>query len=404
MRANALSRTEFIALMAMLFATIAFSIDAMLPALPQIAHELTPDAPNHVQMIVTSFVIGMGIATFFVGPLSDALGRRVVLLSGAALYIAASVLAWRAQTLEFLLAARVLQGIGASGPRVVAMAIVRDLYSGRQMARILSFIMMTFTLVPAVSPLIGAWIAAAAGWRAIFVAFIVFAVISALWLALRQPESLPVENRRPMRLSLMLAALVEMARHPTVSLALLAQALCYAMLFLMISLVQPVYDHVFDASDSFPYWFALVSLIAASASFLNAALVMRLGMRRLATAAFGVQVILSLSMTAISVSPLPQSVVFGLFIAWQASVFFQTGLTIGNLNAIAMEPMGHVAGMAASVIGSVSTLAGALLAVPIGLGFNGTVLPLTLGVGTVCAGAFGVMIVMRRAERRLGPV
>ncbi|SDI03192.1 MFS transporter [Lutimaribacter saemankumensis] len=404
MRANALSRTEFIALMAMLFATIAFSIDAMLPALPQIARELTPDAPNHVQMIVTSFVIGMGIATFFVGPLSDALGRRVVLLSGAALYIAASVLAWRAQTLEFLLAARVLQGIGASGPRVVAMAIVRDLYSGRQMARILSFIMMTFTLVPAVSPLIGAWIAAAAGWRAIFVAFIVFAVISALWLALRQPESLPVENRRPMRLSLMLAALVEMARHPTVSLALLAQALCYAMLFLMISLVQPVYDHVFDASDSFPYWFALVSLIAASASFLNAALVMRLGMRRLATAAFGVQVILSLSMTAISVSPLPQSVVFGLFIAWQASVFFQTGLTIGNLNAIAMEPMGHVAGMAASVIGSVSTLAGALLAVPIGLGFDGTVLPLTLGVGTVCAGAFGVMIVMRRAERRLGPV
>lgn len=404
MRANALSRTEFIALMAMLFATIAFSIDAMLPALPQIAQELTPDAPNHVQMIVTSFVIGMGIATFFVGPLSDALGRRVVLLSGAALYIAASVLAWRAQTLEFLLAARVLQGIGASGPRVVAMAIVRDLYSGRQMARILSFIMMTFTLVPAVSPLIGAWIAAAAGWRAIFVAFIVFAVISALWLALRQPESLPVENRRPMRLSLMLAALVEMARHPTVSLALLAQALCYAMLFLMISLVQPVYDHVFDASDSFPYWFALVSLIAASASFLNAALVMRLGMRRLATAAFGVQVILSLSMTAISVSPLPQSVVFGLFIAWQASVFFQTGLTIGNLNAIAMEPMGHVAGMAASVIGSVSTLAGALLAVPIGLGFDGTVLPLTLGVGTVCAGAFGVMIVMRRAERRLGPV
>lgn len=404
MRANALSRTEFIALMAMLFATIAFSIDAMLPALPQIAHELTPDAPNHVQMIVTSFVIGMGIATFFVGPLSDALGRRVVLLSGAALYIAASVLAWRAQTLEFLLAARVLQGIGASGPRVVAMAIVRDLYSGRQMARILSFIMMTFTLVPAVSPLIGAWIAAAAGWRAIFVAFIVFAVISALWLALRQPESLPVENRRPMRLSLMLAALVEMARHPTVSLALLAQALCYAMLFLMISLVQPVYDHVFDASDSFPYWFALVSLIAASASFLNAALVMRLGMRRLATAAFGVQVILSLSMTAISVSPLPQSVVFGLFIAWQASVFFQTGLTIGNLNAIAMEPMGHVAGMAASVIGSVSTLAGALLAVPIGLGFDGTVLPLTLGVGTVCAGAFGVMIVMRRAERRLGPI
>lgn len=403
MRANPLSRVEFIALMAMLFATIAFSIDAMLPALPQIATELTPDAPNHVQMIVTSFVIGMGIATFFMGPLSDALGRRVVLLSGTALYIAASVLAWRAQTLELLLAARVLQGIGASGPRVVAMAIVRDLYSGRQMARILSFIMMTFTLVPAVSPLIGAWIANAAGWRAIFLAFVVFAVISGLWLALRQPESLPRDQRRPMRLPLMLAALAEMLRHPTVSLALLAQALSYTMLFLMISLVQPVYDRVFDASDSFPYWFALVSLIAAGASFLNAALVMRLGMRRLATAAFGVQVILSVVMSVVSVLPVPQTLVFGMFIAWQASVFFQTGLTIGNLNAIAMEPMGHVAGMAASVIGSVSTLAGALLAVPIGLAFDGTILPLTIGVAAVCAGAFGLLIAMRRAESRLGP-
>lgn len=384
----------------MLFATIAFSIDAMLPGLPAIADELTPDAPNNVQMIVTSFVIGMGVATFFVGPLSDALGRRVVLLSGSALYVAASVVAWQSETFEMLLVARVVQGIGAAGPRVVAMAIVRDLYSGRQMARILSLVMMTFTLVPAMAPLIGAWIIALAGWRAIFVAFIVFAVIASLWLALRQPESLPPENRRPMRWTLMVAALSEMVRHPTVSLALLAQAMCYCMLFVMISMVQQVYDLVFSAGASFPYWFALVSLIAATASILNATLVMRLGMRRLATFAFGAQVVLSLAITALWMAAIPHSAMFAVFIAWQASVFFQTGLTIGNLNAIAMEPMGHVAGMAASVIGSVSTILGALMAVPIGLAFDGTILPLTIGVASVCAAAFALMLAMRRVELR----
>ncbi len=394
---------EFIALMAMLFATIAFSIDAMLPGLPQIAAELTPDAPNQVQLIVTSFVIGMGLATFFVGPLSDAVGRRPVLLAGSALYVLASILAWQAQSLELLLAARVLQGIGAAGPRVVAMAIVRDLYSGRHMARILSFIMMTFTLVPAIAPLFGAWIMGLAGWRAIFLAFVGFAVLTGLWLALRQPESLPPEQRRPMRAGPMLAALSEMLRHPTVSLALLAQAFCYSMLFSMISLVQPVYDRVFDAADSFPYWFALVSLIAASASFLNAKLVMRLGMRRLASFAFGAQVVLSLIVTALWLAQIPMGWMFGIFISWQASVFFQTGLTIGNLNALAMEPMGHVAGMAASVIGSVSTILGALMAVPIGLVFDGTPLPLSLGVAAVCLGAYLTLSVMRGAERRILP-
>ncbi|MCM2561175.1 multidrug effflux MFS transporter [Lutimaribacter sp. EGI FJ00015] len=400
MRSKPLSLVEFIALMAMLFATIAFSIDAMLPGLPQMAAELTPAAPNRIQMIVTSFVIGMGLATFFIGPLSDALGRRPVLLAGAGLYVLASLLAWQAQTLELLLAARVLQGIGASGPRVVAMAIVRDLYSGRQMARILSLIMMTFTLVPAIAPLFGAWIISLAGWRAIFLAFVCFSVLIATWLALRQPESLPVEKRRPLRFSLMVAALMEMLRHPTVSLALLAQAFCYTMLFSMISLVQPIYDKVFDAAESFPYWFALVSLIAASASFLNARLVIRLGMRRLASFAFGTQVVLSLVVTLLWLAAVPTDIMFGIFIGWQASVFFQTGLTIGNLNALAMEPMGHVAGMAASVIGSVSTILGALMAVPIGLVFDGTLLPLSLGIATACLGAYLALKAMVRVERR----
>ena len=184
-----LSQPEFIALIAMLFATIAFSIDAMLPALPQIAAELTPADPNRAQLILTSFVLGMGLGTFLAGPISDALGRKPVIVLGAGLYMVGALLAWAAPTLETVLAARLLQGLGAAGPRVVSLAMVRDLYSGRHMARIMSFAMMIFTLVPALAPLAGQGIIALTGWRGIFLAFLVFAVVATSWLSLRQPET-----------------------------------------------------------------------------------------------------------------------------------------------------------------------------------------------------------------------
>lgn len=401
MATHTLSRSEFIALLAMLSATVAFSIDAMLPALPDIGTELSPTEPNRAQLIILSFVIGLGAATFFVGPLSDAFGRKPVILSGAGLYIIGAALAWASQGLEWMLLARVIQGIGAAGPRIAAMAIVRDLYSGREMARIMSFTMMVFTLVPAAAPLIGSWIIALSGWRAIFLSFIVFAFIAALWLGLRQPESLPVENRRPLRLHLMRDALVEMLKHPVVRLALATQTMSYVVLFLTISLVQPVFDQSFGEAQSFPFWFAIVSLISALSSVLNATLVMRLGMRKLATVAYGAQVVLSLGLAAAWVVMPEQDIMFAIFIGWLAGVFFMTGLTIGNLNAIIMEPMGHVAGMAASVSGSVATILGALLAAPIGQTFNGTPLPLSLGVAGSCMAAFVLLLVMRRIEAHM---
>ena len=173
-----LSKPEFIALTAMLFSTIALSIDAMLPALPEIAAELTPASPNLAQLIVTSFVLGMGVGTLFTGPLADAVGRRRVIMGGAVLYIVGALLAWRAGSLELLLAARFVQGLGAAGPRIAAMAIIRDLFEGREMAQLVSLMMMVFALVPALAPAMGAGIIAVAGWRAIFLAFCVFSVIS----------------------------------------------------------------------------------------------------------------------------------------------------------------------------------------------------------------------------------
>ena len=390
------SQPEFVAMIATLFATIAFSIDAMLPALPQIAATLTPEAPNRAQLVVAAFVLGMGGGTLVMGPVSDALGRRPVILGSAALYVLGAVVAWRSQTLDALLLGRVLQGVGAAGPRVVAIAIVRDLYAGRTMARIMSLVMTVFIVFPAVAPLIGAGVIAVADWRAIFLLFVVFCVLSVGWLTLRQPETHPPEARRPVRAGLLAAAIGEMLSHRTVVTSIGAQTLAFAMLFAMISTVQPVFDQTYGRAGSFPIWFAAIAGVAASGSLLNAVIVERLGMRRIATTVLGLQAAVSLGVAGAlwsgALGPGPE---FALYVGWSASVFLLVGLTIGNLNALAMEPLGHIAGLAASVIGAVATIGAVLIAGPIGLAFDGTPRPVALGVGLCAAGAFGLMLTLK---------
>lgn len=395
-----MSRTEFIALIAMMFATIAFSIDAMLPALPEIGAQLSPDNVNRAQMILTAFVLGMGGGTFVTGPLSDAFGRKRVIAAGALVYIVAAFVAWSSTTLEVVLAARLVQGLGAAGPRVVAMAVVRDLYSGREMAKMVSIAMMIFTLFPAFAPLMGAGIIAFAGWRGIFLAFILFSVVSVIWMGLRLPETLPRENRRPFRAPLLAAALKEMATHPTVRLSILVQTLCLGMLFIMILMVQPVYDVIFDEAANFPIYFGVIALISGSASLLNAAIVVRVGMRRIVTWSLGVQIALAGVMLLLGEMALPLRSYFWIFVVWQTCVFFTAGTTMGNLNAIGMEPMGHIAGMAASIMGALSTVGAALLSAPVGLLFDGTLRPLAGGIFVLSIIGFALMLLMGRIEAR----
>lgn len=375
---------EFIALMAMLFATIAFSIDAMLPALPEIAAELTPGDPNRAQLILTSFVLGMGIGTFVTGPLSDSFGRRRMILAGSALYCLGSAMAWAGPTLEAVLIGRLVQGLGAAGPRIVAVAMVRDLYSGRQMARIMSFAMMIFTLVPAVAPLIGAWIIAFTGWRGIFAAFILFSALSMVWLMARQPETLAPAARSPLRLAPLMAAAREVMGQRVVQVSIAMQAMLFAALFGTLSQIQYLFDQTYGRAETFPYWFAGIALVSGSASLLNAQLVMRLGMRRLVRLALLAQLVLSGAVAVLTLGGLlPGGAGFALFLLWVCGVFFMTGFTLGNINAIAMEPLGRVAGMAASLISALATVAGVVLAVPLGLAFDGSIGPLALGVAAL---------------------
>lgn len=398
-----IGQTEFIALTAMLFATIAFSIDAMLPALPEIAAELTPADPNRAQLILTSFILGMGAGTFVAGPISDALGRKPVILAGAVLYILGAGLAAVGQTLELVLAARVLQGLGAAAPRVVSLAMVRDLYAGREMARIVSFAMMVFTLFPAVAPLIGSFIIAGFGWRGIFGAFVVFSVASVLWLALRQAETHPPSARRPLRAGPIREAAREVLSQRLILTATLVLTLGFGALFGTLSSTQQIFDQSFGRGESFPAWFALIAVVSGTGSLLNAAIVVRLGMRRVISATLAAQFALAAFFAFVTWAGLwPERAYFPAYLVWTTFVFFSAGLTFGNLNALAMEPVGHIAGMAASIVGSLATVAAVLVAAPIGLAFDGTPVPLALGVA-LCSGAGALLMrtIPREAHTRL---
>ena len=391
-----IGRVEFVALMAMLVALVAFSIDAMLPALPRIGQDLTPDAINRAQLVLAAFILGMGVGTFFTGPLSDSFGRKRVIFVGMGVYCLGALMAMIAPSLELIVTARILQGLGAAAARIVALAIIRDLYSGREMARLVSFVMMIFTLVPAVAPLAGTGIIALAGWRGIFGSFILFAALSSLWLAVRLDEPLPVANRRPFRAKALAAAFGEVLSFRTVRLAIAVQTLCMTTLFTSLVSIQQIFEDTFDRADTFPLWFCLIALLAGTGSFLNAAMVVRVGMRRLVSIALMVQIGISATALLLLAWGVPPGPAFVIYLIWQTSVFFQAALTLGNLNALAMEPLGHIAGMAASVIAGLATVGSVVLAVPIGLAFNGTPLPLFTGVlVSVAAGS----LLMRRLER-----
>lgn len=383
---------EFTAMLALLFATIAFSIDAMLPALPAIAAELSPDAVNNAQLVLSFFVLGMGVGTLFVGPISDAIGRKITIAWGFALYVVGSALAWYGAGLEFLLIARFLQGLGASAPRVAGMALVRDLYAGREMARIMSFVMMVFMVVPALAPLVGQAIIGSFGWRAIFLAYILFAFVSLSWVSFRQAETLAPLDRRPMTATNLWSGLTEVLSSAEVRVYILVMSLGFGQMFALLSSIQPIFDTTYGLADSFPLWFAGIAAFSALSSYVNSRFVMRVGMRKLAAIGYACATVLSLAALAvIGTGMVSGTASFAVFYVWAVSVFFIAGLTFGNLNALAMQKLGHIAGMATSVITAISTVAAAFIAGPVGLAYDGTAVPAIIGAVACSAISYWLM-------------
>lgn len=383
MTGKRLGMLEFTAMMAMLFATIAFSIDAMLPALPEIARELTPLAENRAQLILSAFVFGMGAGTLAAGPLSDSFGRKPVIALGFALYLGGAVLAYLAPTLEWVLVARLIQGLGVAGPRIVGLALVRDLYAGREMARVTSFVMTVFMIVPALAPSIGALIIHTAGWRAVFLAFLLFGALAMTWVGLRQAETLPDERRRPLSAASLWAAAREVLTSREVMTYAAVMTLGFGQMFALLSSAQQIFDVTYGRGAGFPLWFAAMAVLAGTAGPLNARLVGKVGMRPMVARAYAAQAVSTLAVIgALEMSG--DKVGFVVFFLWATSVFFMAGITFGNLNALALQRMGHIAGMTASIVSAISTMLAVAIAAPVGLAFDGSPLPVMAGV-LVCS-------------------
>ncbi|MTH63901.1 MFS transporter [Paracoccus sp. DK608] len=383
-------------MLAVIFAVIAFSIDSMLPALPEIAQVLTPENVNRAQLVLTAFVAGMGLGLFFAGPLSDAYGRKRVITLGFGIYALAAIAAVFAQSLEMLLVARFVQGLGAAGPRIVSLALVRDLYQGREMARITSFVMMIFILIPAVAPSIGAGVIHLVGWRGVFGSFVVLALIGSLWLNLRREETLPPERRRPMNLRSMVLGAREVLGDGQVRLIAVVMTLGFGQMFALLSSAQQLFADTYGKVESFPTWFAVMALLSGTGTVLNARYVLRLGMKRIVTSAYAMQVCVSAVMVVLVWGDLlPPPLRFAAFFIWAVSVFFMAGVTFGNLNAMALQRMGHLAGTAASVIAAISTIGAVLIAAPVGQLYDGTARPIMLAT-LICSGL--ALLLMRRIQ------
>lgn len=399
-------QTETILILAALMSLMAFSVDSMLPALPEIAAELTPADIDRAQLVVGSYLFGAGLGMLLFGPLADSYGRRVSLALGVGLFLAAAFGARHAGTAEALFGFRMLQGVGAAAARTMAQTVTRDLYAGREQARVASLTFMFFVLVPAVAPLIGQAIIAVAGWRSIFTAYLVLGLAVLGWFLARMPETLDPANRRPFRLRPIARASAEVLR-TQVSRRYLAVAIVgFGQFIGYLSSAQQLYVDALGAGPLFPALFAVVALISAGSGFLNARLVLRFGMRRLVRAAYASQLVFGAAYLMAWVTgwapTLPHAPALALFVAWSVTLFFMNGLTIGNVTALAMEPLGHIAGTAAAVLGALSAGLGVLIAAPLGLAYDGTPVPLLTGV--VLCSLIGLALVWSdiRARTRTG--
>jgi DHA1 family bicyclomycin/chloramphenicol resistance-like MFS transporter len=379
-----------------LMATNALAIDSMLPALPEMARTLGILQDNDRQWIVTAYLLGFGVAQIVYGTISDRFGRRPVLLFGLTVYVLASIAAAFSGSFETMMLARVLQGVGAAATRVLVVSIVRDCYSGRDMARVMSLALIVFLAVPILAPSIGQAILWVAPWRWIFGVLTIFGAVVMLWVILKLPETLHEEDRKPIAFDSVLAAFRTTLTTRVAVGYMLAMAFVLGGLFGFINSAQQVFVDVFHAPEWFTAIFALIAMFMAVASLLNSRIVVRLGMRRVShTALLGY---IALTGTHALVALAGHESLWS-FAAFQGGAMFCFGLLAPNFGAMAMDPLGHVAGTASSVQGFVTTVLGALLGFYIGQHFNGTVVPLTLGF-SLC-GIVALCIVLVAEKGRL---
>ncbi|MEX2958071.1 multidrug effflux MFS transporter [Acinetobacter baumannii] len=385
---------EFALLMALLMSIVSFSIDAVLPALGEVGRVFELKNNNQTQWVIIGIFSGMTIGQLIAGPLSDAIGRKRILFTGIIIYFLGSLLCFTTQSFEWFLVGRFIQGIGVSGPYVASISIVRDKYSGAQMARIMSLIMMVFMVAPAIAPSLGQLIIHFFGWRDIFVLYMIYATVVGAWVALRLEETLLPENRLPMRLAFQ-DGFKEVVSNKTTMSYLLCAGFCFGGFIGYLGTSQQIFMQQFGKTgQEFSAYFAVLAGVMGIASFTNSKIVMKFGMRPICI--YGFLGLCLISLIFLGIQLIGVTVAFWMFMLYACILFLLFGTLFGNLNAIAMEPMGHVAGMASAIIGAASSVLSLILASIIGQLYNGTLIPMTCGFVILCGLAFMMTVYENR--------
>jgi MFS transporter, DHA1 family, multidrug resistance protein len=393
--AQAIGFLEFVVLAAAMMSTQAIAIDAMLPAFPTIVRVLNVNNPNHGQWIVTAYMTGLGVGQLFWGLMSDRFGRRPILVGGLSLYVVAALVCALSGSFHGLLAWRFVHGLAAACV-TVSRSVIRDLYSGRQMARVMSLTFVVFLMVPIIAPSLGQLILFVAPWRYIFVVFAAFAAIVATWAFLRLPETLHPEYRLLLTREHIVGAVKLVLGNRASICYTMAMMVMFGTIMAYVGMVQQIFADVFHRPNLMPSMFALCAIFMGMAAYLNSRIVERLGMRLIAHTAL---------LAFIAVSGLHALIAalgfehIWTFVLLQAVGMACFSLSVSNFGAMAMEPVGSIAGIAASLQGFISTFSGALVGAFIGRQFNGTTVP--LAAGGMCCGIISLGFVLLAEKGRL---
>ncbi len=386
---------EFVLLIAAMMAIQAIAIDAMLPAFPVIVHVFHVTNANHGQWILTAYMTGLGCGQLFWGVVSDRFGRRPVLLVGIGLYVVAALSCGLTGSFAALLTWRFVHGAAAASI-TVARSVIRDLYSGRHMARVMSLTFVVFLMVPVLAPSLGALILRIAPWRTIFILVATFAALIWAWAALRLKETLPAEQRMTLTFRHILSSTRQVLGNRVSLCYTFALTAMFASIMAYVGMVQQIFGTVFLKAQLMPGMFALCAITMGAAAYANSRIVERLGMRLISHTALSCFIAVTALHVVVAACGWERLWTFVLF---QAVTMGSFSLAISNFGAMAMEPLGAVAGIGASLQGFISTFAGALAGALIGRYFDGTTVP--LAVGSLCCGITGLSFVLVAEKGKL---
>jgi len=382
MQTPKVTKFEFIALMAFLMSVVALAIDALLPALDIIGNSLHTQENSDHQLLITMIFISLCVGPLFFGPLSDSLGRKPMVFVGFGIFILASIICVYAKSLEIMVLGRILQGFGLSAPRTISVAIIRDLYAGDYMAKIMSFVIVIFLLVPIIAPAMGKLILDSFNWEAIFIFQIIFCLLIAFWFWKRQEETLNPKNRIDFKIDLFKKGFLELMRFKKTIAYTLISGLITGSFMVYLSTSQQIFQEQYGLKEAFPFIFAGLATASGGAILLNGLFVVKYGMKKIINVSLIGFFLISVCYAFLfynSVNP-PIIIILSFF----SLQFFCLGFLFGNLRAIAMEPVGHIAGIGAAITGFISTLMAVPISIVIGKFVRLTVLPIFIGF-SICS-------------------